>query len=447
MKRIGFVLALIFLLVPLLTACQAETIVETVVVTEEVMVEGEEKVITKVVEATPQPEPEENWEDWETIKIGVPTLLTGAGAPMGTDIQAGITMAVEDANEAGGLLGKRIELVVTDIKEGGADECRTAANLMDRSGAVAVFPGALYGPACVHAFGVYDWPFFHASAIQETVDVVKANMPEYDNIFMTCASETAYSPNNFKIFANELPYEWPNKKVALLGGDITYDMLIQSSFKEIAEENGWEVVLDDTYPYGTTDFSAQLSKIRAEEPALIYGVITSTDSSVAFMNQFLENPTDSIIYIQWSPASPEFIGLLGDKANGILWSTLYAYLDTEENQEFIEEFNAKYSRDPGAAWPFVMDDHLGIWMDAVKSCESPIAYECINTYIENLSDHPYEGRVGTYGMDKEGHFSPTGSEWIPLHLIQIQDQKNVDLFLGAKEVEDAELQNPPWLGE
>lgn len=386
---------------------------------------------------------EASWEDAKSIKIIVPTLLTGYGAPMGADIQAGISLAVEEVNEAGGVLGKPIEMIVSDIKDSGAEDCRMAAELMERVGAVAAFPGALYGPACVHEFGAYHQPFFHASAIQETVDVVIAT-PAYNNIFMTSASELAYSPNNFEIFTEKLPYEWPNKKVALLGGDITYDMLIQKSFAQIAEENGWEIVLNDTYPYGTTDFGAQLSKIRAEKPALIYGVITSTDSSVAFMNQFLENPTDSIIYIQWSPASPEFIGLLGDKANGILWSTLYAYLHNPENEEYIQKFEARFGRAPGAAWPFVIDDQLHLWIAAVESCGSPVDYACINDYLAKLNDHPYDGRVGVYGNNPEGNVGLTGDEWIPIHFFQIQEQQNKDLYLGTTEA-DTPFMLPPWM--
>jgi len=393
------------------------------------------------------PSETENWEEWETIKIGVPTSITGHGASMGADILAGISMAVEKVNAECGVLGKPLEMIIADIKEGGAEDSRLAADVMDRSGVVALFPGAFYGSACVHEFGKYEPPFFHGSATKEAVDVVAANLPEYRNIFQVSASEESFGINAYEVLANELPFDCANRKVALLGGDISYDMLIKAGFRTLAEENGWEVIMDDTYPFGTTEFGAQLTKIRAEEPAIIFGCITSVDSSVAFVNQFLQNPTDSLIFIQWSPVAAEFKELLGGNANGVVWQTEYAYLPTPENLAWAGEFEARFGRAPGMAWPAMMEDMLCIWKASVESCGSPIDYDCIYEYLEDLSDHPYEGREGTYGMDSEKHEGLTGADWIPIHFYQIQDQKDVLIYLGTRAVEGNNFQVPPWFKE
>jgi len=222
-------------------------------------------------------------------------------------------------------------------------------------------------------------------------------------------------------------------------------MLIQQSFKDVAEANGWEVILDDTYPYGTTEFGAQLARIRAEDPALIFGCITSVDSSAAFMNQFLENPTNSLVYIQWSPASPDFINILGDKANGVLWQTLVGHLPTPENQEWAADFEIREGRKPGATFPAQMEDHLRMWKIAVESCGSPIAYECIYEWFETLDEHPYDGRSGRFGMNPETHEARQGNEWLSLHFTQIQEQENHVLYLGTTEQEGEAFILPPWL--
>jgi branched-chain amino acid transport system substrate-binding protein len=393
---------------------------------------------------TCKPSPEEAWQDWETIKIGVPTLITGYGAPMGADILAGISMAVERVNAEGGVLGKPLEMIITDIRESGAEDCRLAADFMAKSGVVALFPGAFYGPACIHEFGRLDQPLLHGSAIKETVDVVVANLPEYRNIFQVSASEESFGINAYQVLAQELPFDYPNRKIALLGGDISYDMLIKEGFRKLAEENGWEIIMDDTYPYGTTEFGAQLARIRAEEPAIIFGCMTSVDTSVAFVNQFLQNPTNSLIFIQWSPVAAEFKELLGEKANGVLWQTEYAYLPTPENLAWAEEFEARFGRAPGMAWPAMMEDMLYIWKAAVESCGSPVDYECIYEYLEKLSEHPYEGREGRYGMDPARHEGLTGADWIPIHFYQIQNGQDVLLYLGTRAVEGNRFQIPPW---
>jgi branched-chain amino acid transport system substrate-binding protein len=381
------------------------------------------------------------------VKVGVGTMLTGTGAPMGTDILAGAQLAVEKINEEGGILGCQIEIDSTDIGSDTAEnQARTIQKFLD-DGIVFAVPGAFYGTAAIDEYGKQEWLMMHNSASYDMEKVVIDNLPEYRNVFMTCEDEYSYGPNAFNVIVNVIGgqqgYQFPNNKVALLGGDITYDMYIQKGARKAFEDAGWQVVLDDTYSYGNTEFGSQLAKIRAEEPAVIMGQLTSTDSSVAFVNQFLTNPTNSLIYIQWSPASPEFINLLGDKANGIMWQTLIDILP-QNRDSFYSMFEQKFGRTPGS-WPPMIWDHFQIWKAAVESCGSFTAYDCIDTYVEQLDQHPVTGLCGTYGMDPATHKGRSGDEWLPMQFIQIQDQKNVTLFLGTKLQENVSFVTPPWI--
>lgn len=386
----------------------------------------------------------------QTIKIGVPTLMTGWGAPMGADIMAGLGMAVEKVNSEGGVLGKQLEIVYADTKNTSAEDCALAAQSLDQAGVVAFFPGAFYGPACAVEFANYEQPFLHATASAEVVDPIAENLKEYGNVFQVSASEEAFGPNAFTDMT-QLPYDYPNKKVALLGGDISYDMLIKDGIAKMAEENGWEIVMNDVYPYGTTEFGAQLAKIRTEKPAIIFACITSVDSAVAFVDQFLQNPTDSLIFLQWSPVASEFIQLLGEKSDGLLWQTEYAYLPTKDNVEWAKAFKAEFGRDPGMAWPALMDDMLHIWIKAVEEVGTPTDYEAINDYIRKLSDHPYQGRAGRYGINPLRNEGLAGAEWLPIHFYQIQNQLNVLLFLGTEPFKGSDAAPagkfilPPWI--
>jgi len=397
-----------------------------------------------VITATPGAVEEMSWQDLPAIKIGAPVILTGPGAPIGADTVAGIELAVKSINDAGGVLGKPLEVIYADTKMTSAEDATLAAEVLDRSGVVAFFPGTAYGPALVHAFGKFQQPLWHTLAQEAATEAYQQAPEEYSNIFQLCETEPAYGQNGFKLLST-LPYEFPNKKVAILGGDITYDMLIGETFREEAEAAGWEVILDDTYAYGNTEFGAQLAKIRAEDPAIIWGDITSVDSAVAFMNQFLQDPTNSLVYIQWAPNAPQFIELLGDKANGVIWQTLIAGLPTAESEAFHNEFVETQGREPGATMPYQMWDNLYMWKAAVEACKSPVDYTCIVDWFEKLDDHPYKGLMGTYGMDPVRHNARTGDEWLPIHFIQIQDQENHILNLGTKKMEGEEWIVPPWI--
>ncbi|MCJ7625318.1 MAG: ABC transporter substrate-binding protein [Anaerolineaceae bacterium] len=385
-----------------------------------------------------------------TIRIGVPAMMTGPGAPMGADIIAGIGMAVETVNAQGGVLGRKLEIVYADIKDTNPVDSRMAAKLLDNAGIVVFFPGGFYDPSCAIEFAGYKQPLLHASANKETVDSIAANLQEYGNVFQMCASEQNLGSNAFTNLIS-LPYDYPNNKIALLGSDISYDMLIQKGIVRHAQKCGWEIVLNDSYPFGSTRFDSQLARIRSEDPAIIFGCITSTDSAVEFVKQFLQHPTNSLLFLHWSPVASKFIHSLGEEANGILWQTEYGYLPTHENIIWLQKFMSEFGREPGVAWPAMMDDMLHIWIKAVEHAGDPTKYDLVIDYIRNLSKHPYRGRAGTYGINQDRNEGLSGLEWIPIHIYQIRDQKNALLFLDTKPFEGTEavptgkFKIPPWI--
>jgi len=385
-----------------------------------------------------------------TIRIGVPTMMTGPGAPMGADIIAGISLAVESVNQKGGLLGKKLEIVYADIKDTNPLDSRQGAELLVNSKVHAFFPGGFYNPSCVIEFAKYKQPLLHASAVKETVDPIAANLFEFGNVIQMCASEEDLGPNAFNNLIN-LPYVYPNNKVAILGSDISYDRRLQKGIVRQAQYFNWEIILNDSYQFGSTRFDSQLTRIKDENPAIIIGCITSTESAIEFVNQFLLDPTPSLIFLHWSPVASKFIHSLGEKANGILWQTEFGYLPTKNNTEWILKFSNEFGREPGVAWPAMMDDMLHIWINAVNFVGDPTKYDEVINHIRSLNDHPYVGRTGRFGIDPTRNEGLSGSEWLPIHTYQIQNQKNVLLYLenefftGNDNTPSGKFIEPPWI--
>ncbi len=172
-----------------------------------------------------------------------------------------------------------------------------------------------------------------------------------------------------------------------------------------------------------------------EDPAVIFGCITSTDLAMKFVDQFLQKPTNSLIFLHWSPVVSKFISTLEEKANGILWQTEYGYLPTTENMLWVEKFINEFGREPGVAWLPLMDDMLNIWIKAVENANDPTDYPKVIEYIRDLRRHPYKGRAGTYGINPERNEGLSGHEWLPIHIYQVQEQKNALLFLDTKPFE------------
>ncbi len=375
------------------------------------------------------------------IIIGVPTMLTGNGAQMGVHITNGTEMAIAEINAAGGVFGRQLKTVYADLKNGSSEDAVAAAELMYNQGAVVNLPGAFYGSSAVYAFGKYDMPFLFNNAESNTTDAYLENPEQYSNVFMMICDEFSYGPYAFNIMTTQ-DYEYPNQKVAILGGDTNYDMNIKAGIKESAEAGGWEVVLNDTYVYGNTEFGAQLTKIRAENPAIIFAVTTSLDTAVAFTNQFFENPTDSLLFVQFVPSSPEYKQLLGDKCNGVMWCTCVNVLP-DQKEAWDAKYTELYSAEPGT-YSYISYDMVYVWKQAVEAVGSVDDYAAINAYIEASAEHPFAGLCGNYAINPDRHDGMSSLDTVPMHMFQIQDGKDALLYMSDKTM-DGQFQTPWWL--
>ncbi len=377
------------------------------------------------------------------IIIGVPTMITGDGAQMGMHITNGTEMAIAEINAAGGVLGKQLKAVYADLKNGSSEDAVAAAELMYQKGAVVNLPGAFYGSSAIYAFGKYDMPFLFNNAESNTTDAYLEAPEQYSNIFMMICDEKSYGPYAFNIMTTLEGYEYPNQKIAILGGDTNYDINIKAGIADSAKAEGWDIVLNDTYVYGNTEFSAQLTKIRAENPAIIFAVTTSLDTAVAFTKQFDENPTDSLLFVQFVPSSPEYKQLLGEKSNGVFWCTCISALP-DKKETFNKEYFDLFGTEAGT-YSYIAYDMVYIWKQAVEAVGSYDDYDAINAYIESSAEHPFSNMTcGTYIVQPERHDGASSANAIPMQFFQIQGGSDVLLYLHDQKA-GAHWEMPWWL--
>lgn len=373
------------------------------------------------------------------IKIGVPAQLTGYAASDGADTVAGITMAVDDLNKQGGLLGRPVEMVVFDTKDMSAEDAIAAANRLVLEERVDVVIASYVGTAAdIYAFGKYDVPYLQGGAVHVATDIIRDNIDKYWNCFMYSDDEQVYGWQAIQVIEG-LPYEFPNKKLAILTQDYQYNVWITDRLRqEVAGR--WEVVVDELFPMGTVEWGAQLAKIRAEEPSLIFFAAVSPEDGVTFLNQFLENPTDALIYMHYIPTVAEFMELAGDAANGLLYSINIALLPTPEAKAFAERHVTEFGREPGLIYVASPYDMVMMWAEAVRAVGDPEDYRSICDYF---LEHPYTGFCGTYVFDPEDHGASCSDDTVPLHFNQIQEGKRV-LFLPV-QYKEGDFQLPPWI--
>jgi ABC-type branched-subunit amino acid transport system substrate-binding protein len=376
----------------------------------------------------------------EPIKVGAPDPLTGAYAADGILFLNGTIMAAEEINAEGGLLGRPLDVISFDIKDMMAEDVMAAAEyLVGREKVdVAITSCNAAGPD-VEAFGAYDVPYLYYNATQPSVDLYLAN-PEYWNTFMVGDVGGPYGAIDFEV-TQLLPYQYPNKKLACIKADYEWDREYVNGYRDRAIEAGWEIVMDEVVPYGTTEWGPLLVKLRAENPSLIVASFYSAPDLVTLFSQWIENPTDSILSFCYGVSIPEFAEMMGEEGNGVCGSTAAGVLHTDEGRAWKERYKARFGEEaPLNASAATCYDNVMLWAEAVRRVGDVEDYRAICKAIE---DHPYEGLNGVYGFDEE-HKIPESPSY-PQHFLQMQNGSIVELYIHLTPVSGTVFELPPWL--
>lgn len=333
------------------------------------------------------------------IKIGAPLPLTGAYAADGEHMLMGLELAVDDLNAQGGLLGRPVQLVKYDIEDLLAETVTASAEyLVKKENVDVVIEGyGGWGPDFIAYGGKYDVPFFHGSGSVNAAKMVAGNPQEYWNMFQYFSVEANYGIRAYEglsFFQKE--YRYPNKKIAIIHGDLEWDLLYTEAVADFAKKDGWEVVVNETVPYGTTDWGPILLKIRETKPAAICCSILSVSDIASFVLQFMENPTPSLLDISYMVVFTEVQDAVGDKLNGVMGYVTSYVLPGKENEEWKKRFKDKFKIDVPLTTPPSTYDAAMAWVKAVKAVGDTRKYKEICDYIRK---NPYSGLLGTYNFN------------------------------------------------
>jgi branched-chain amino acid transport system substrate-binding protein len=378
----------------------------------------------------------------EPIKIGVPGPFTGFLATDGQQMKNGIEMWAEEVNNAGGLLGRPIEIIYGDTGAQEAEKMIAVGQMLMSKGIHAAITGYAPAPTDVEFFGKYEIPFLHADTSFMATHPVKKGLPDKMwNVFQYDPNaEEWYGLDAFRYFIEKAPQMmgWtpPNKKVAVIAVDYPYNFDCAVQFKKVLPEE-YKVVVDEITPFGVTDWGAILAKVRAYRPAFITFWNLSPADTARFVTQFVENPTNSIFYAQYSPNVPEFANIAKEAANGVIYASLIAGVGPRYDK-WVEKYKSKYGAAPYGA--IQIYDGLNIWAAAVKRAGSVTAYKEI---ARNILEYPFDGYCGRYVFNHIDQSALHGEGLIPDVFFQIQNGKAEVIF--PQNYATGKLQIPPWI--
>lgn len=242
------------------------------------------------------------------IRIGAFLAVTGPAAFLGDPEQKTLELYVERLNAAGGVLGRRLELVAYD-SGGDAERARTfAKRLIEQDRVDVIVGGSTTGEtmAVVPLAEAAGLPFISLAGAVVIVEPVKKwvfKTPHTDR--MACD----------KIFVDMKARG--ATKVALVSGSGGFDKSMRGECLKVAKNHGIDVVADETYGAGDTDMTAQLTKIR-NAPGVQAVLNAGFGQGPAIVTKnYKQLGIRQPLYQSHGVASKQFIQLAGDAAEGV----------------------------------------------------------------------------------------------------------------------------------
>jgi branched-chain amino acid transport system substrate-binding protein len=356
----------------------------------------------------------------QTVKIGSVLSVTGPASFLGEPEDKTLRMYVEKINAAGGVTGKKIELVIYD-DGGDANKARTfATRLIEDDKVVAMVGGSTTGTtmAMMPVFEEAQVPFISLAGAIEVIDPVRKYVfktPHTDK--MACE----------KIFENLKQRNFT--KIAMISGTDGFGASMRAQCVKVAPTYGVQIVTEETYGPRDSDMTAQLTKIKGV--AGIQAVVNpgfGQGPAIVTRNFAQLGMSATPLYQSHGVASKSFIELAGAAAEGVRLPAAALLVgdklpDSDPQKKVVVDYKQTYeatAKQPVSTFGGHAYDGLFILVDAMKRANSTDAKK-VRDEIEKT-----KGFVGTGGIVT---MSPTDHLGLDLTAFKMLEVKGGDWTL------------------
>jgi branched-chain amino acid transport system substrate-binding protein len=337
-----------------------------------------------------------SWNNSSTIKIGVAITLTGTQSNPGKHSEQGVDIAVEQINAAGGINGKRVEVIKYDDKGQPAEALKAVTRLIEQDKVHAIM-GPLSSNS-VMAVGEYVNDA-QIPAIGVAVGIVWLNQG-WDYYFRASANTGTTADTLFKTIkangAKTMGYFSINEE---FGNNFVKDMDTLIA----ADGNNIQVTVQEKYKDGDTDFTAQCVKIKQADPDCLFVASWSNDAG-QLIKQIRAAGYDKPIYGDTAFSAAPVRQIAGAATNNCFFANAYvlpdsaADIDTNPSfagkaiNTYLKAYVAKYGDVPKEDNAYRSYDAVNIFAKAIENAKS-LKGSAIRDAIHAISD--YEGILGT----------------------------------------------------
>ena len=275
----------------------------------------------------------------DTVTVGILHSVTGTMAISETGSVQAEKLAIEQINAMGGVLGRKIEY----IQEDGASDWPTfaekAKKLLVQDKVAAVFGcwTSASRKAVLPVFEQYNGMLYYPTFYE--------GLEESPNVIYTGQEATQQIIAGIDWVAKEKGA----KSFYLLGSDYIWPRTSNKIARKHIEKLGLEVVGEEYYPLGHTQFNSVINKIKLKKPDVIYAIVVG-GSNVAFYKQLkaagINLTEEDPLLLTISVTEDEILGIGGENITGAYATMKYFQsLDNDNNAEFVSAFKEMWGDD------------------------------------------------------------------------------------------------------
>lgn len=275
----------------------------------------------------------------DTIKIGFFAPITGPAAADGMSAKHAVELGLKEVNDAGGIKGKKVELIIYDDRLNPQEAVAIANKLIEKDKVVGVASGSYSGPTRVTApiFQKAGMPMVAGYAVHPDVTWDPTQKKPNDFIFrngylgeVEGAAAAEFAVKNLKA-----------KKISIISMDNDFGRAISAGFAARAEKLGSAILTKQMYKFpGEKDFRPFLTRIKEGNPEVIFAAGYYNEAA-SIVRQAKELGIIAQILGEEGFDSPKFLEIAGPAAEGVIIAT---NLDRDDPRPLVQNFLSNYRK-------------------------------------------------------------------------------------------------------
>ncbi len=329
----------------------------------------------------------------KTIKIGVMCPLTGAYASEGQDMDNIVRLLADEVNAAGGVMGKKVEIVTEDDGSDARNSSMAAQRLTTR-GIVAVI--GTYGSSNTEVTqNIYDE--YKIPQIATGSTSVRLTEKGLKYFFRTSPRDDSQGAVAAKALM-ALGY----KKIAVLHDNSSYAKGLADETIALLKKGGASIVFNDALTPKENDYSAILTKMKGANPDVVFFTGYYGEAGL-LLRQKMEMNWKVPFFGGDATNNNDLVKIAGNEAAAgfkCLSPPLPQDLMAKQAKEFMANYKAKYGTTPASIWSVLAGDAFKTIVAAIEAIKSTDPDKMADYLHNDLKD--LEGLTGPIAFNAKG---------------------------------------------